>query len=104
MFEQRNERERSFRNVEIRKISKSFDGVSILKDISLEIEKGEIVSILGPSGSGKTTLLNLILGLTQTDSGRIIFEGKDLTDVPMEERGIQYRISGLCLVPASECL
>ena len=59
--------------LKLEKISKSFDGVSILKDISLEIEKGEIVSILGPSGSGKTTLLNLILGLTQTDSGRINF-------------------------------
>ena len=85
--------------LKLEKISKSFDGVSILKDISLEIEKGEIVSILGPSGSGKTTLLNLILGLTQTDSGRIIFEGKDLTDVPMEERGFNIVFQDYALFP-----
>ena len=85
--------------LKLEKISKSFAGVSILKDISLEIEKGEIVSILGPSGSGKTTLLNLILGLTQTDSGRIIFEGKDLTDVPMEERGFNIVFQDYALFP-----
>ena len=85
--------------LKLEKISKSFDGVSILKDISLEIEKGEIVSILGPSGSGKTTLLNLILGLTQTDSGRIIFEGKDWTDVPIEERGFNIVFQDYALFP-----
>lgn len=68
-------------------ISKSYDGVTILKNINLEIEKGEIISILGPSGSGKTTFLNLILGLTEADEGRIVYDGEDLTDVPMEERG-----------------
>ena len=48
-------------------ISKSFDGVSVLNDISLEVQDGEIVSILGPSGCGKTNLLNLILGITETE-------------------------------------
>ena len=52
-------------------IRKSFGNTTVLKDISLEIEDGEIVSILGPSGCGKTTLLNLILGLTGADDGRI---------------------------------
>ena len=46
---------------------KSYDGVTILSDINLEIQDGEIVSILGPSGCGKTTLLNLILGLTDAE-------------------------------------
>ena len=73
--------------LQLKNISKSYDGVSILKNINLEIEEGEIVSILGPSGSGKTTLLNLILGLVDVDEGNIIYNGKDLTNVPMEERG-----------------
>ena len=48
--------------LELKHIKKSYDGVTILSDINLEIQDGEIVSILGPSGCGKTTLLNLILG------------------------------------------
>ena len=72
-------------------VKKSYDGVSILKDINLEIEDGEIVSILGPSGCGKTTLLNLILGLTDADQGNIIFDGEDITSVPMEKT-LYFRI------------
>ena len=57
--------------LELNKIRKSYDGVTILDNISLSIESGEILSILGPSGCGKTTLLNLILGITDADSGEI---------------------------------
>ena len=57
----------------LKNIKKSYDGVTILHDINLEIKDGEIVSILGPSGCGKTTLLNLILGLTDPDEGQILF-------------------------------
>lgn len=67
-------------------ISKSFDGVNVLNDLSLEVEDGEIVSILGPSGCGKITLLNLILGITKADQGQIIYQGKDITEIPMEKR------------------
>lgn len=80
-------------------ISKSFDGVSILKDINLEIEEGEIVSILGPSGSGKTTLLNLILGLTDIDSGKLFYNDEDLTNVPMEDRGFNIVFQDYALFP-----
>ena len=80
-------------------ISKSFDDVSILKDINLEIGEGEIVSILGPSGSGKTTLLNLILGLTEIDSGKLFYNNEDLTDVPMEERGFNIVFQDYALFP-----
>ena len=59
--------------LELKHIRKSFDGVTILDDISLTIGDGEIVSILGPSGCGKTTLLNLILGITDADSGQMVF-------------------------------
>lgn len=80
-------------------ISKSFDGVSILRNINLEIGEGEIVSILGPSGSGKTTLLNLILGLTEIDSGKLFYNNEDLTDVPMEERGFNIVFQDYALFP-----
>ena len=63
--------------LELRHVKKSYDNVTILEDINLEIQDGEIVSILGPSGCGKTTLLNLVLGLTPADSGEILFNGKE---------------------------
>ena len=71
----------------LKNVKKSYDGTPVLKGISLDIEDGEIVSILGPSGCGKTTLLNLILGIIEADEGQILFNGKDLTNVPMEKRG-----------------
>ena len=63
----------------LKHINKSYGNRTILSDISLSIRKGEIVSILGPSGCGKTTLLNLILGLTQAASGKIMFDGEVMT-------------------------
>lgn len=80
-------------------VKKSYDGVTILKDINLEIEDGEIVSILGPSGCGKTTLLNLILGITDVDSGEIMFNGENLTHVPMEKRGFNIVFQDYALFP-----
>lgn len=53
--------------LELEHLQKSFDGVPVLKGISLQVEDGEIVSILGPSGCGKTTLLNMILGIVDAD-------------------------------------
>lgn len=80
-------------------IKKSFDGVDILKDINLTIDTGEIVSILGPSGSGKTTLLNIILGITDCDSGVIEFDGENITDVPMEKRQFNLVFQDYALFP-----
>ena len=65
--------------LELKNVKKSYDGTVVLKNISLDIGEGEIVSILGPSGCGKTTLLNLILGIVDADGGKIIFNGEDLT-------------------------
>ena len=62
--------------LELQNVKKSYDGITILQNINLCIEEGEIVSILGPSGCGKTTLLNLILGITDLDEGKIIFNEK----------------------------
>lgn len=80
-------------------VKKVYDGVTILKDINLEIEEGEIVSILGPSGCGKTTLLNLILGIADTNGGKIYFQGEDITHVPMEKRGFNIVFQDYALFP-----
>ena len=85
--------------LELKNIRKKFDGVTILDDLSLTIQQGEIVSILGPSGSGKTTLLNLILGLTDVDSGKILFNNKDITNTSMEERGFNIVFQDYALFP-----
>ena len=85
--------------LEIKNLKKSYDGVTILHDINLNIEDGEIVSILGPSGCGKTTLLKLILGLTDADEGEIIFQGKNVLDIPMEARGFNIVFQDYALFP-----
>ena len=85
--------------LEIKNISKSYSTTKVLNDISLSIQDSEIVSILGPSGSGKTTLLNLILGLTNPDSGSIIFNEKDITSFPMQNRGFNIVFQDYALFP-----
>lgn len=85
--------------LEIKNISKSYNTQKVLNDISLSIQDSEIVSILGPSGSGKTTLLNLILGLTNPDSGSIVFNQKDITSVPMQQRGFNIVFQDYALFP-----
>ena len=61
--------------LEMRNIKKSFDGTEVLKDISLTVEKGEVLGIIGPSGSGKSTLLRCATDLEKPDSGEIHYEG-----------------------------
>ena len=85
--------------LELQNINKRYGDRTILTDINLSIAKGEIVSILGPSGCGKTTLLNLILGLTDVTSGRLIYDGEDLTHVPMEKRGFNIVFQDYALFP-----
>ncbi|MBO5470723.1 MAG: ABC transporter ATP-binding protein [Lachnospiraceae bacterium] len=85
--------------LELKHVKKVYDGKVIIKDISLEIEKGEIVSILGPSGSGKTTLLNLILGIAPADQGSIWFDGEEITNVAMEKRGFNIVFQDYALFP-----
>lgn len=85
--------------LKLENINKSYGEISILKNINLEIKDGEIVSILGPSGCGKTTLLNLILGLTDINSGKIIFNEKDITNIPMEKRGFNIVFQDYALFP-----
>lgn len=85
--------------LELRDIHKSFDGVAVLDGITLDVNEGEIISILGPSGSGKTTLLNAILGITDLTSGKIVYNGEDLTGVSMQERGFNIVFQDYALFP-----
>lgn len=85
--------------LELKNIRKSFGKNVILKNVSLSINNGEIVSILGPSGSGKTTLLNLILGITDIENGNLILDGKDITKVPMEKRDFNIVFQDYALFP-----
>ncbi|WML32666.1 ABC transporter ATP-binding protein [Clostridium sp. OS1-26] len=85
--------------LELINIKKQFDGKAVLDGINLQIQRGEIVSMLGPSGSGKTTLLNIILGLIPMDSGSIIFEGVDISNVSMKDRGFNIVFQDYALFP-----
>ncbi len=71
--------------IKVNNISKSYDDLQVLKDISFEIQDGEIVSITGASGAGKTTLLNIIGTLDKADSGEILINGKDITKLSDKE-------------------
>src|ERR1700761_5122692 len=76
--------------ISIEDVSKTFQTQSALNGVSLEIEDGAFVALLGPSGSGKTTLLRIIAGLASADAGRILFHGVDVTDRPVQKRGIGF--------------
>ncbi|MDO4288754.1 MAG: ABC transporter ATP-binding protein [Eubacterium sp.] len=83
----------------LRNIKKSYGNTEILKGITLDINTGEIVSILGPSGGGKTTLLNAILGLVDIDEGQLLYNGADITRLPMEKRGFNIVFQDYALFP-----
>lgn len=85
--------------LELVDVQKSFGSKLILKDISFQVPKGQIVSILGPSGCGKTTLLGLILGLTKVSGGKILVDGEDITNVPMQKRGFNIVFQDYALFP-----
>lgn len=64
--------------IEIKNLRKSFNGKAVLKDINLEINKGDIVAIIGASGSGKSTMIRCIAGLEKGESGQILLNGENI--------------------------
>ena len=84
--------------IELIGLEKKF-GNFTLREIDLNIKKGEYFFFLGPSGSGKTVLLELIAGIQSSDRGRILIDGKDVTDVPIEKRDIGYACQDAMLFP-----
>ena len=67
--------------LEIREVSKAFGGVQAVTRVSLDVTQGDIMSVIGPNGAGKTTVLNMISGFYHPDTGRIVLEGRDITDL-----------------------
>ena len=76
--------------VEMRHITKTFDGFQASRDVSFGIEKGFLAALLGPSGSGKTTILRMIAGLDRPDEGDILIDGTRVNDLPGSKRGIGF--------------
>jgi lipopolysaccharide export system ATP-binding protein len=76
------------RGLSIISIAKSYDKKAVLTDVSLGVERGEVVGLLGPNGAGKTTCFYSIMGLVRPDSGRILLDGRDITGLPMYRRAI----------------
>lgn len=82
--------------LQVEEISKSFEGRKVLEKVSLELNQGELVSILGVSGGGKTTLFNIVAGLKQPDEGRVLLEGQDIVGKP---GNVSYMLQKDLLLP-----
>ena len=82
--------------LEVRGVSKSFDGVPVLEDISITLRQGELVCLLGVSGGGKSTLFNIISGLVEADRGQVFLDGEDVTGKPGH---ISYMLQKDLLLP-----
>lgn len=86
-------------DVRLDNISKTFGRKPVLKNITLEIKRGEFFTILGPSGSGKTTILRIIAGLEKPDHGKVYFNNIDVTDTPAHDREVSMIFQSLALYP-----
>ena len=74
-------------------LTKSYSGRTVVKKVNISVQQGEVVGLLGPNGAGKTTTFYMVVGLTAPDSGRVLLDGRDLTEDPMYVRarkGIAY--------------
>ncbi|MEK6592478.1 MAG: ABC transporter ATP-binding protein, partial [Pseudomonadota bacterium] len=85
--------------VEIQNVSMAYGRTQVLRDVSLTIEPGEFFALLGPSGSGKSTLLRLIAGFNPTQTGRLLINGEDVSQVPPWKRNIGMVFQNYALWP-----
>jgi ABC-type Fe3+/spermidine/putrescine transport system ATPase subunit len=85
--------------LDVRGIQKSYDNAPLLKGVSFTVEAGETVCLLGRSGSGKSTLLRIIAGLEQPEGGSVLWDGRDLQNTPVHERGFSLMFQDYALFP-----
>lgn len=85
--------------IELKNITKEYDGVNVLKDLNLYVRQNEFLTLLGPSGCGKTTTLRIIGGFEMPDNGSILFEGGDISNIPPYERQINTVFQKYALFP-----
>jgi len=85
--------------LEIRDVSKAYGANAVVRNVSLTVPRGQFVCFLGPSGCGKTTLMRMVAGLETPSSGRIVFNGKDITDTPVHRRNFAMVFQALALFP-----
>lgn len=85
--------------IEIKNLSKSFHGQTVLNNINLTVNNGEFLTILGSSGCGKTTLLKIISGLESADSGQLFFKNQDISNLPPQAREINTIFQSFALFP-----
>ena len=86
--------------LEIQNVSKTFrGGVRAVDDVTLAVEEGEFLTILGPSGCGKTTTLRMVGGFEYPDAGRIVLDGRDVTDLPPYRRPVNMMFQDFALFP-----
>ncbi len=85
--------------LEVLEVTKSFGATPVLRGVSFGVQRGEIVCLLGPSGCGKTTLLRIVAGLEQVDAGQVRFDGRDLAEAPVHERGFGLMFQDFALFP-----
>lgn len=83
----------------LKNIKKGFDNTDVLRDISLDIGRGEFITLLGSSGCGKTTTIRIIAGLEIPDSGSVILDGKDITNLAPEKRDVNTVFQNYALFP-----
>jgi sulfate transport system ATP-binding protein len=76
--------------IDVRNVSKSFNGFKALDDVSLSVPDGSLTALLGPSGGGKSTLLRVLAGLERPDGGEVLFSGESVTKLPAEQRGVGF--------------
>ena len=77
-------------SIQIRHVSKQFGSFRALNDLSLDIDTGELIALLGPSGCGKTTLLRIIAGLDTPDTGKVLVQGEDTTELAVQKRNVGF--------------
>ena len=80
-------------------VGKRYGDVLAVDDVSLSIERGEFFSLLGPSGCGKTTLLRMLAGFERPDTGRVLLDGEDITDLPPNRRKVNTIFQNYALFP-----